>query len=284
METFKPLSQYNAFFKLALERTLCGIDQLVGLHIENKFNQAHWAETIQVEDAELLKLICWYDKTGKPTSIDTIRKAKARLKKKGFIDFEPGKGNRPTEYRLIRLYPTDTPADTPTNTPADLGVVSYTRMREDVKDFKDFKDREDDGRVREGDVAEATKPQVSNTSVLPLKSPISETDANEIHDVWFKAFDEPLLGDNALKLEQYAKEDYAKTQAAIAKTATAKAKKAKGGNPLTNPFAYFQTVYNDESSEQTQPPLKNENTRRAQEKKDEETFEKLLALTGRRRD
>ena len=81
---FKPLSQFNAFFKLAIEKTLCGTDQLVCLHLQNKFNQAHWAETISVKDAELLELIRWYDKTGKPTSIDTIRNAKARLKMKGY--------------------------------------------------------------------------------------------------------------------------------------------------------------------------------------------------------
>lgn len=142
MSTFKPLSQYNAFFKLARERNLCGLDQLVGLHITNKFNQAHWTDTLLLADAELLECINWYDKTGSPTSIDSIRIAKARLKKKGFIDFRPGKGNKPTEYRLIQLYPSDTPSDippdTPSETPSDSGLVCYTacapkKMLLDVK-------------------------------------------------------------------------------------------------------------------------------------------------------
>lgn len=240
-KSFKPLNQFNAFFKLAHERTLCGVDQLVGLHIQNFFNKSHWAETIQVADAELLECINWYDKTGSPTSIDTIRTAKARLKKKGFIDFAPGKGNRPTEYRLIRLYPTDTPADTPTNTPADTGVVSYTRVR--AQDVKDLKTDDDDGRVREGDVAQATKPQVSNTSALPLKSPIAETDANAIQDEWEKAFGYELRGDRAITLEQYAAKDYARTQAAMAKTARKL--------PLADPFAYFQKVYDECTPQQT---------------------------------
>lgn len=130
MSTFKPLSQYNAFFKLARERTLCGLDQLVGLHIQNKFNQAHWTDKILIADAELLECINWYDKTGSPTSINSIRIAKARLKKKGFIDFKSGKGNKQTEYRLIQLYPSDTPSDTPpdtpSETPSDTGLVCYT--------------------------------------------------------------------------------------------------------------------------------------------------------------
>ncbi len=54
---FKPLSQLNQFFKLAPEKTLSGSDQLVYLHLFNKFNQAHWTETILVRDAELLELI-----------------------------------------------------------------------------------------------------------------------------------------------------------------------------------------------------------------------------------
>ena len=106
---FKPLSQLNQFFKLAPEKTLSGSDQLVYLHLFNKFNQAHWTETILVRDAELLELINWYESNGKPTSIDTIRRAKARLKKKGFIEFNTTAAG--TEYRMPRLYPADTPAD-----------------------------------------------------------------------------------------------------------------------------------------------------------------------------
>lgn len=145
---FKPLSQLNSFFKLARERTLCGIDQLVYLHIFNKFNQSHWAETILLADAELLECISWYDKTGSPASLASIRNAKARLKKKSFIDFKPGKGNKPTEYKLIKFYPSDTPTDTPSDTPSDTGLVSYTVRAEDVM--------KEEGRVKDDAGARAS--------------------------------------------------------------------------------------------------------------------------------
>ena len=131
---FKPLSQFNAFFKLAIEKTLCGTDQLVGLHLQNKFNQAHWAETISVKDAELLELIRWYDKTGSPTSIDTIRNAKARLKMKGLIDFT--NSGSTSVYRLVKLYDDTDPSATlrqPFGNPSSAGLVSYTAHAEDVK-------------------------------------------------------------------------------------------------------------------------------------------------------
>ena len=126
---FKPLTQLNRFFDKATEQTLSGSDQLIYLHLFNKFNRAHWTETISVRDAELLELCRLYDTNGKPSSIETIRNAKARLKAKGFIDFTAGKGNKPTEYRLIDLAPADTPADTP----ADRSANSIIRVREDVK-------------------------------------------------------------------------------------------------------------------------------------------------------
>lgn len=107
----KPLSQLNQFFKLAPEKTLSGSDQLVWLHLFNLFNRQHWPETILVRDAELLELINWHESNGKPASIDTIRKAKARLKKKGFIDFKATAAG--TEYRMPRLYPITPPADPP---------------------------------------------------------------------------------------------------------------------------------------------------------------------------
>ena len=106
---FSPLRQLNRFFDEATEKTLSGSDQLVYLHLFNKFNRAHWTETILVRDAELLELCRLYDTNGKPSSIKAIRNARARLKAKGFIDFTAGKGNNPTEYRLIPLHPVDTP-------------------------------------------------------------------------------------------------------------------------------------------------------------------------------
>ena len=131
---FNPLTHLNRFFDLATEQTLSGSDQLVYLHLFNKFNRAHWTETILVRDAELLELCRLYEPNGKPASIETIRNAKARLKKKGLIDFTAGKGNSPTRYSLPCLYPTDTPTDTPRN--------PYIRVREDVKtlDVKTLKE------------------------------------------------------------------------------------------------------------------------------------------------
>lgn len=136
---FSPLSQLNYFFRLATERKLSGSDQLMYLHIFNKFNQAHWTETLRIKDAELKGLLRLYDSNGKPASIDTIRRGRQRLKAKGFIDFKSGDGYEP-EYRLPCLYPADSPADTPANSPADSSPSSLIRTREDVKDVKTLDD------------------------------------------------------------------------------------------------------------------------------------------------
>lgn len=128
---FNPLKQLNHFFKLATERKLSGSDQLMYLHIFNKFNAAHWTETLRIKDAELKDLMRLYDTNGKPSSIDVIRRGRQRLKSKGFIDFTSGTGYEP-EYRMTCLYPADTPADTP----ADSSANPYIRVREDVKDVK----------------------------------------------------------------------------------------------------------------------------------------------------
>ena len=132
---FNPLSQLNYFFRLATERKLSGSDQLMYLHIFNKFNQAHWTETLRIKDAELKDLMRLYDTTGKPASIDVIRRGRQRLKAKGFLDFKSGDGYEP-EYRLPCLHPADSPADSPANTPADSQACSDIRTREDVLDVK----------------------------------------------------------------------------------------------------------------------------------------------------
>ena len=132
---FKPMTQLNYFFRLATERKLSGSDQLMYLHLFNKFNQAHWTETLRIKDAELKDLMRLYDSNGKPASIDTIRRSRQRLKAKGFIDFTSGNGYEP-EYRLPCLYPADSPADTP----ADSLANSYIRPREDALDVKTLND------------------------------------------------------------------------------------------------------------------------------------------------
>ena len=121
-----PLTYLNSLFDAFAERTLSGSDQLICLHIFNKFNRAHWPETVRISDREIQELCRLYDSTGKPVTVKTIRNAKARLKLKGLIDFTAGNGDAPTEYRL-------NPFHTPGDTPGDTPPVPYIRAREDVK-------------------------------------------------------------------------------------------------------------------------------------------------------
>lgn len=135
----KPLSQLNYFFRLAAERKLSGSDQLMYLHIFNKFNQAHWTETLRITDAELKDLMRLYDSTGKPATIETIRRSRQRLKAKGFIEFTSGNGQAPL-YKLPCLYPDNTPADTPDytpdDTPADRLINSSSLHKSKDEDYK----------------------------------------------------------------------------------------------------------------------------------------------------
>ena len=82
---------------------LNGSDQLVYLHLFNLFNNHRWCESFTVEDAKLQSLIRLHDISGKPSSIETVRRAKQRLKAKGFIDFKRAQGKAST-YNLIQLY------------------------------------------------------------------------------------------------------------------------------------------------------------------------------------
>ena len=134
----KPLSQLNYFFRLAAERKLSGSDQLMYLHIFNKFNQAHWTETLRISDTELKELMRLYDSTGKPATIETIRRSRQRLKAKGFIEFTSGNGQSPL-YKLPCLYPDNTPDNTPADT-LDEGLKSSTLLRSEDIRLKDSKD------------------------------------------------------------------------------------------------------------------------------------------------
>ena len=152
----KPLNQLNEFFKLAEERTLSGSDQLLYLHLLQRFNRAHWTETVNVSDRDLLNSMRLYDSTGKPAHVNTIRNARSRLKLKGFINFKSGQGKETTEYRLIQLYPCDTACDTPEHsakqTPCDTAAPSLiNNAREDVKDVKTLRplNKEKEERARE---------------------------------------------------------------------------------------------------------------------------------------
>ena len=133
---FNPLTYLNELFDTFAARTLSGHDQLICLHIFNKFNRARWPETVRIADRELQELCRLYDSNGKPATIDTIRKAKSRLKLKGIIEFTSGNGSSFTEYKLPCLPPNDTPADTPNDTPADTLGRSNQHVREDVLDVK----------------------------------------------------------------------------------------------------------------------------------------------------
>lgn len=126
-------SQLSRFFQLAAERKLCGNDQLVYLHILNQFHRAHWAETLRIKDAELLESCRIHDSSGKPASIETIRRCKQRLKAKGFINFSSGNG-KPTLYQFIWFAPADTPANIPADSPAQTPVDTPVDTPADTSD------------------------------------------------------------------------------------------------------------------------------------------------------
>lgn len=128
-----PLTYLNSLFDAFAEKTLSGHDQLICLHIFNKFNRARWPETVRISDRELQELCRLYDSTGKPVTVKTIRNAKSRLKLKGLIDFKAGSGDNPTEYHLIN--PFHPPKDTPFHTPGDTYkyISNNESLNEDLR-------------------------------------------------------------------------------------------------------------------------------------------------------
>ncbi len=118
----KPLNQLNAFFNLTQTHTICGSDQLLYLHLFNRFNKAHWAQSISVSDRELITAMRLYESSGKPAGVQTLYRSRSRLQSAGLIKFKSGKGSDCTEYELIPLTPVDTPADTPVDTPVNTPV------------------------------------------------------------------------------------------------------------------------------------------------------------------
>ena len=142
------LNQLKAIFEAFVERNLSGNEQLIMLHLFNLFNLAHWTEIIRVTDKSLLALLNQHDSTGKPLSLETLRRAKQRLKQMGLIDFSSGGGNRITEYKLVKLYkdPVETPDISPRSPPVVLladNKVTINNSTEDVKtlDIKEKKRR-----------------------------------------------------------------------------------------------------------------------------------------------
>lgn len=246
------------FNKCFDEGNFTALTQLVGYKLLAIDNELKHPESFLLTDRELMSR----------TSIksgQTIVEARRQLKNAGLIDFKPGKGQKPTRYILKRESSTNTPPIKQESSKNQAqGLVSYT-----LDSGRRKKDREEaDAGVCEGDVAKATKPQVSDTRTLPLSSP-TDVDANAIHDEWAKAFGTPLTGNNALTLEQYAGTDYAKTQAAVAKTQAAKPR---------NPYAYFKTVYDGLTAEDVvkwqAPPTKKT------AKIDDAANDELLKLIG----
>ena len=144
---FKPLNQLNAIFDSILDLNLSGNEQLVLLHLYDVFNRSHWTESLKLSDENLRLRLNQYDSTGKPITIETVRRAKQKLKSKGLIDFTSGKGSQISEYRLVKLCketpcqhpdkPPDNLADnSPANTPDDTALLSipYNKaVQEDVK-------------------------------------------------------------------------------------------------------------------------------------------------------
>ena len=138
------LKQFLAALNNPFGMKLSGNELLVLLRINNEMNTAHWTETLPLADSSLLALLNQYDSTGKPMSLESLRRIKQKLKGKGLIDFSSGKGSQISEYRLVKLYnesepcrhPDNTPDDTPADTPDELLAEEYyskTNLSENVK-------------------------------------------------------------------------------------------------------------------------------------------------------
>lgn len=219
--------------------------QLVYLHLLHLNNRLGNGGQVQISDRELsfrTKL-----------SQDSITKAKRTLKNLGLIDFSSkhGKSKQVTVYTVTFFsekavqIAVQRVGQKAVQIAGQSGLVPYTQVREE----KD-RDSRADAHVCEGDVAGATKPQVSNTRTLPLSSPTSsDADANRIHEEWVKEIGTSLRKDQLAELAKLAKQDYPRAQVAIART--------KANNP-TNPFAYFKGVYSKLTTNEvaTQAPTK----------------------------
>lgn len=221
-----PLTYLNSLFDAFAEQTLCGHDQLIMLHIFNKFNRSHWAETVRISDRELQELCRLYDSTGKQITIDTIRNAKSRLKLKGLIDFKAGKGKSSTEYRIVN--PSDTPShspqETPSDTPSHSSRVSYIRACEDNKDFKTL------------DRNNSTITSIACAGAC-VNRDFENAEIDKIVDYWEESRFGKLDFELTSKLEVYVKKyGYSEVKAAMDSA------KESNGSPYGVSFAYFASV------------------------------------------
>lgn len=131
------LRQINAIFAAAARLQLTALEQLVLMHLYNKFNRSHWQATIALRDSDLLA------DCGLNVTLATLRRAKARLKAHGLIDYVAGKGSQVTVYHSVELYGgardnktcdkfareavnerVDTPVDTPVHTETRIATGS----------------------------------------------------------------------------------------------------------------------------------------------------------------
>jgi len=77
------LKQFLAALNNPFGMKLSGNELLVLLRINNEMNTAHWTETLPLADSSLLALLNQYDSTGKPMSLESLRRIKQKLKGKG---------------------------------------------------------------------------------------------------------------------------------------------------------------------------------------------------------
>lgn len=258
----------NDFHKLIEVKRPTSSAQLVGLTLLHLNNKSGNSGTVKISDRELM----FRTRLSKQTVTD----AKRYLKNIGWLDFSIDK-QKVTTYTLTFF--SDKVGH---EVGHELGhQLGHSRLVPYTPDSSKRKEEQTaDAGVCEGDVAGATKPQVSNTRTLPLSSPTSsDVDANRIHEEWVKALGKSLQGNQALELETLASKDYARAQVAIARV---KANKA------TNPFAYFKAVYSkltpEEVAAQTPKP---KTTNAANAARIANMFSDIaaqMALTGQRRD
>lgn len=204
------------------------------------FNAAYWKPELIYSERELSKL------TG--LSPATVHRAIKFLSDRGII-----KTWRTRNKTVVKLLSQAVPQ--PQSRSDDEANVKQSRSKSEAKSLvsytphaktEDLKDRDSraDAHVCEGDVAGATKPQVSNTRTLPLSSPTSsDVDANRIHEEWVKEIGQSLRKDQLAELAKLASEDYTRAQVAIARTKAQKLSKEKRQEKLSDAFAYFKAVY-----------------------------------------
>lgn len=176
----KALNQFLAALNNPLGQKLSGNEQLVLLHINNAMNTAYWAETLRLSDNSLLAMLNQYDSTGKPLSLESLRRIKQKLKGKGLIDFTSGKGSQISEYRLVKLYAENEPCRHPDNTPADTPKQSPGDLLNNLNNNYNNNSTEDNKTLRQEDINTTTTAHASDFSIIGLCS-------EKVRVEWIKA-------------------------------------------------------------------------------------------------